>query len=249
MKNKNIIMYIVIILILGGVIALGLYAKKANNKEDNKVKQNTNNQNIENNKQNNSFKESQKNEKQNNNVVENIKDINQQTSTVEAEYNPNIILEKDKNHDFTFEIVDTGKNTVYHYKTNIYYKGNLIKENDKVLTSIYQIDDIALCIFVGTDSSIGTYALDKNGNILKDFIIFDNELIISGKDAWKKNPKVDGNIITFNVAPYGGYQCNTKNQEAIVQATYQIEYLGNNQFSDLKMISSSTRAEVCANGN
>lgn len=173
------------------------------------------------------------------------KDNNKVSTNVSDEYNSNIILEDNKSNDFTFEVVDTGEKTLYHYKTNIYYKGNLIQEVEKIIVGAYQIDDIMLYIIVGSDSGYGVYAMDKNGNLLKEFARFDDELGMFGIGAWKKNPKVDGNIITFYVYTYG-ISCYALDQSAIVEKTYQIKYLGNNQFSDLETISSKTRKEACS---
>lgn len=92
MNKKNIVMYIVIVLLLAGVIALGMYAKEANKKEDSQLNQITNNQNI-NNKNTQSQTKKQEQSKTNNednkkvDTIENNSELEELATNLMKTYN------------------------------------------------------------------------------------------------------------------------------------------------------------------
>ena len=103
---------------------------------------------------------------------------------------------------------------------------------------------------VGSDGTIGMHFIDLDGKEINSLYNFGNEKLKLNAMKIKYDHKiiVEDDEIIIPTALYG-FSCNVADTNVadtdIVYATYQIKYLGNSKFSDLKLLSSYTKNNVC----
>ena len=190
MKNKNIIMYIVIILILGGVIALGMYAKEANKNEDNKVEKNTINQNINNKNQNTPEKD-----KKNNSQIEN----KGETKKEKKELSENEIIKLSK------KVIGLFNGCVPNNERDVFRKLDMTSVNS--LDQSIRLSLVAKYIYASSQSNnyftFDKTAADQNKNICGVSYISEDKIKkiyydIFGENAYYQRASFNANQNDYN---------------------------------------------------
>lgn len=153
----------------------------------------------------------------------------------------NVVVNRDGN----------SKNTV-----EISYKGKLIMyiPNDipESINQVFLVGDLIMIELVSSDGSGTIYFIDLNGNeVYKTSGVKGNKnyFVIAGGDK----ASVSKDTITFTTSIYNYDKDNCKEvysqyelkDSDLATATYEFKYLGNNKFSELKVVNSTTVAEFC----
>jgi len=131
----------------------------------------------------------------------------------------------------------------YNSKSIFTFNGDL-----GTIDEVYLVGDLIMYTFIGSDGTVGINFIGLDGKEIKSLYNFGTEKLNSMKIKYNHKILVEDNEITIPVAKYG-FSCNSSDSNIsdndIVFATYQLKYLGNNSFSDLKVLSSSTKSSIC----
>lgn len=195
-------------------------------------------------------------------IVENNKASNSTSNTNKKE-----IEEKEMISALIFDgnkMVDTTKdiNVVVNRGANpgnnaeISYKGKLImhipKDIPRSINQVFLVGDLIMIEYAGSDGSGVISFIDFNGNeIYKTSGIEGNKnqfILVGGDKA-----SVSKDTITFTTSIYNYTKDNCKEvyseyelkDSDLAKATYEFKYLGDNKFSELKLVNSTTVAEFC----
>ena len=190
-------------------------------------------------------------------MVENNKASNSTSNTNKKEMISALIFDGNKMVDTTKDInvvVNQGDNPGNNVE--ISYKGKLImhipKDIPQSINQVFLVGDLIMIEYAGSDGSGVISFIDLNGNeIYKTSGIEGNKnqfILVGGDKA-----SVSKDTITFTTSIYNYTKDNCKEvyseyelkDSDLAKATYEFKYLGDNKFSELKLVNSTSVAEFC----
>ena len=242
--SKNIIIILLMIMIIG-LAGLMCYDKFAVNKEPEKTKTT---EKKEESKINDNTKDASEDKTTNMNYSVQKLDLGQQKEKSVLIDGKNIIIKREK----------IGNSDSDEYNFIINGKNSLV-EGTRFGIEIEEIyifgDIIVVPTYSGDVRGQRIYIFDKDGNKLKEIIQLDKavngmEKSSAEDDISFKNNKIlikgtrlnHGLVIVYGKKEISLCTNSELNDDFIVEATYEIEYFGNNKLSEIKMVEGSGKA-------